>query len=54
MDLNLLAPDIQDEILLLTKAGRGHELMSERELRQIVAIHGWQEQRRIWIAVKST
>jgi hypothetical protein len=48
MDLNLLAPEIQEEILFLTKSGRGQELMSERELRQIVAMHGWKEQRRMW------
>jgi predicted XRE-type DNA-binding protein len=53
MDLNLLAPDIQEEILFLARAGRGQELMSEQELRQIVAIHGWKEQRRMWNAAKT-
>jgi predicted XRE-type DNA-binding protein len=48
MDLNLLAPDIQEEILFLARAERGQELISARELRQIVAMHNWTTQRHKW------
>ena len=53
MDLNLLAPDIQEEILFLAKAGPGRELISERELRPIAAEADWKEQRRMLDVNKS-
>lgn len=48
MNLTLLAPDIQEQILLLRGAESGRETIHERRLRPIVALAGWNEQRRGW------
>jgi site-specific DNA recombinase len=49
MNLTLLAPDIQEEILLLLRAAEsGREPIHERRLRPIVALAAWNEQRRGW------
>lgn len=48
MDLLLLAPEIQEEILFLPRPrGRGPEI-SERQVRQIVRTPIWSQQRRLW------
>lgn len=44
MDLTLLAPDIQEKILLLESVD-GVEPMSERELRRLTSFGAWQSQR---------
>ena len=54
MDLNLLAPDIQEAILFHDKTERGPDYATEREVRSIAATHSWKEQRRMWNAIKST
>lgn len=46
-DLTLLAPDIQEEILLL-ESEDGVEPRSERALRTIVAEPSWARQRELW------
>lgn len=48
MNLTLLAPDIQEELLLLRAAESGREPIHERRLRPIVALAAWNEQRRGW------
>jgi len=48
MNLTLLAPNIQEEILLLRGAESGRETIHERRLRPIVALASWNEQRRGW------
>jgi hypothetical protein len=50
MNLLLLAPDIQEEILFLPRIERGKEPIQEHELRQIAAVPDWRKQRRIWKA----
>ena len=56
MDLLLLAPEIQEEILFLALAERGKDLITERELRPISTTLDWQSQHRAianlesWIA----
>lgn len=47
LDLTLLAPDIQEALLAL-EAVDGVEPMSERELRAVVRVVGWGEQRGAW------
>jgi len=47
MNLLLLAPDIQAEILAL-RAEPGREPVTERELRGVVATPIWAEQRERW------
>jgi hypothetical protein len=51
MDLNLLAPDIQEEVLNLPMQLRGREL-KERELRNVAANLDWGSQRQMWIKVR--
>jgi hypothetical protein len=47
MNLLNLAPDIQEELLTLSTLPAQAEL-SERCLRQITAVVGWSQQRRLW------
>lgn len=48
MGLNLLAPDIQRELLDLPPQGRGKPFLHEKRIRPITAILDWAEQRRAW------
>ncbi len=48
MNMLLLAPDIQREILLLPKTMAGRDPVSERGLRRVMAIVRWDRQRRAW------
>ena len=48
MDLLLLAPDIQEEILFLPAVEAGEDPVHERQLRRIVATTDWRKQRRAW------
>jgi hypothetical protein len=52
MDLLLLAPDIQAEILQL-EVEPGAQPLSERALRKVLRSPVWEEQRREWAKVKS-
>ncbi len=51
MDLTLLAPDIQEQILFLESVD-GVEQMSERELRQIIRRELWGQQRPAWSGLR--
>lgn len=48
MNLLNLAPDIQEELLHLPPAVDGREWPTERQLRAIVALANWSQQRRRW------
>jgi hypothetical protein len=48
MNLNHLAPDIQEEILHLPLHQRGREKLMERDLRRIAAEADWGRQREMW------
>lgn len=48
MDLNLLAPDIQEAILNLPWTVKGRDPIRERHVRAIVAEANWKLQRRKW------
>lgn len=50
MNLNHLAPDIQEQLLFLPKVTVGREQIHERILRRLVAIPDFTEQRRYWAA----
>jgi hypothetical protein len=52
MNLLHLAPDIQEEILNLPPALKGRDLVTERDLRPIVAITSWSRQRSAWRAIR--
>jgi len=51
LDLALLAPDIQEEILFL-EAVDGKEPVTERALRDVVRHTAWIEQRKAWRALQ--
>ena len=53
MNLNLLAPDIQEEILFLPRVERGRDPIREHGVRQIAAIADWGRQRRMWTILRS-
>jgi len=48
MNLLLLAPDIQEQILNLPRTMRGHDLVVETHLRSIVREISWLRQREMW------
>jgi hypothetical protein len=48
MNLLLLAPDIQEEILFLPRTQHGRDPIREIMVRPIAAVPGWREQRRMW------
>jgi hypothetical protein len=48
MNLLLLAPDIQEEILFLPRTQHGRDPIREIMVRPIAAIPGWREQRQMW------
>jgi len=48
MNLNHLAPDIQEELLSLLKVTSGRDSIHEKLLRPLTALPNWQTQRRKW------
>jgi len=53
MNLLLLAPDIQEEILFLPRTLAGRDPIRERHIRLITTVLDWQKQRRLWQEVKT-
>ena len=51
MNLLLLAPDIQEEILFLPRTVKGCDQISERDLRPIAANPQWNSQRKMWASL---
>ena len=52
MDLTLLAPDIQTEILGLPKCPRGEQTIKESDLRAVCRKPVWEDQRVLWEKIK--
>jgi hypothetical protein len=50
MALLQLAPDIQEAILWLPAVESGEDVVTERELREVVAELDWERQRKMWRA----
>jgi hypothetical protein len=48
MNLRLLAPDIQEQLLFLPLIARGHSSIHLRHLQHIAAIADWRKQRKMW------
>ena len=48
MDLLLLSPDIQAEILSLPRTSSGRDPIGEKRLRSVAAIPDWRKQRKMW------
>ena len=53
MNLTLLAPDIQEQLLFLPRTICGRDPIAEPQLRPIAAMFDWQKQRRMWASIKS-
>ena len=49
MNLNLLAPDIQEELLHLPAVVKGRDTIHERMLRPIARMRDWEKQRVAWL-----
>jgi len=48
MNLRLLAPDIQEQLLFLPRIERGRATVHLRHLQPIAAVPDWRKQRRAW------
>ena len=48
MNLRLLAPDIQEQLLFLPRVERGRDQIHLRDLQSIAAAADWRKQRRNW------
>ena len=48
MNMLMLAPDIQEEILFLAPTANGRDLLKEWQLRPIASVWEWRKQRGMW------
>lgn len=53
VNLTLLAPDIQEEILFLPKTHRNRDPFSTAALQSLAREHDWQRQREMWTRLKA-
>jgi len=53
MNLLLLAPDIQEEILFLPRTQGGRDPIREIMVRPIAAVLDWRKQRRMWSKLRA-
>ena len=53
MNLLVLAPDIQEEILFMSPVTNGPAPITERDLRPLVKTLVWSEQREMWTAMRA-
>ncbi len=51
MNLLLLAPDIQEEILFLPRTTEGRDHFTERSMRAAIAEPSFVKQRRMWVRI---
>lgn len=47
-----LAPDLQEQILLLPRTERGRDAVKETDVRRIATTLDWRKQRRMWAALQ--
>lgn len=52
MDLNLLAPDIQEAILDLPRTAEGRDRLTLKKVREVLEPAGWSAQREKWGRIK--
>jgi hypothetical protein len=52
MNLLLLAPDIQEELLFLPRIERGRDVLVQRKLQAIAAEADWGTQREMWVGLR--
>lgn len=54
MNMLLLAPDIQEELLFLPRTIAGRHPVTEHDMRGIAAVPDWRNQRRLWNALTTS
>jgi hypothetical protein len=54
LNLTLLAPDIQEELLFLPRVTEGKATIHEKMLRPIAGEVDWEKQRKGWAQIKTT
>jgi hypothetical protein len=54
MNLLQLAPDVQEQIVLLPSFKFGRSSLTERQLRPIAAAPNWRKQRKMWSELSRT
>lgn len=47
----LLAPDIRERMLVLPRTTKGHNPISEEDVRPIAVVDDWRRQRRMWARI---
>lgn len=52
MNLLLLAPDIQEELLFLPRTTHGRDPVAEPQVRPVAANPDWRKQRKLWRELK--
>ena len=52
MNLLLLAPDIQEDLLFLPRTTHGRDPVAEPQVRPVAANPDWRKQRRLWTELK--
>jgi hypothetical protein len=53
MNLLMLAPDIQEEILFLPRVTAGRDPIHLRQLQPIALVPDWRKQRKLWSGLRS-
>jgi len=53
MNLLLLAPDIQEEILFLPRTLAGRDPIRERHIRPLTTVLDWRKQRQLWQEIRT-
>ena len=54
MDLLLLAPEIQEEVLFLPEARMGRDAITLKQMRAVCAAADWETQGQLWVALLET
>ena len=52
LNLTMLAPDIQEELLFLPRVTAGKPTINEKMLRPIVSLVNWDQQREMWAEIQ--
>lgn len=53
MNLLMLAPEIQEELLFLPRVERGPGEVCLRDLQRVASVVEWERHRRMWIRVRN-
>jgi len=54
MNLNLLAPSIQEELVFLQRIQRGRDVITLKDLQPISMIPNWSSQQKCWETLESS